>query len=103
MGFLVLSFHPTGPKERTPTGSLGEPISALDRRVALAVGYSVTGGSEDTEFLLIGASYRASRYFALTGGVAVPESGDGPSFGFIGFAGDLTAFPFLNDLFVTSN
>jgi hypothetical protein len=94
-GFLILSFFPTGPQERTPNGVLGG-------RVAIALGHSVTGGGEKADdFFLVGLSLRNNRYISMTAGGVTSTQGSKPWYGFIGIAGDLTAVPFLNNLFTT--
>jgi hypothetical protein len=92
-GFLLFSFFPTGPQERTPNG-------VVAGRVAAAIGYSVTGGEENGEaFYLVGLCWRNNRYVSMTAGGVVRTKGGGPWFGFFGVAADLTAIPFLKDLF----
>jgi hypothetical protein len=97
-GFLTLSFFPGGPQSRTP----GD-VSEEEGRMALMLGYSVTGSSaaDTTEYLVGGVTLRTNRYFSINAGLVSPQSGGKFRCCFVGLAGDLTALPFLNDLFVS--
>jgi hypothetical protein len=88
-GFLVFSFYPSGPEERTPTDGRSH--------LAISVGYSVTGG--DDAFFLAGMTLRVNRLLSVTGGRVTPTKGGRRWYGFWGVAGDVTVIPFLKDLF----
>ena len=92
-GFLTFSFFPGGPEPRTPDGASG--------RYALALGYSVVGGSkDDTPLFLGGLAIRSDRLISYTIGVVSNVEEKGPWYFFVGIAGDLTGIPFLKDFFV---
>ena len=94
---LMFTFFPFEPQERTPT-------SDMKSVAALSIGYSVAGGDEGAPNLFLGGiTFRMNRYFSFTAGGVIPESGGGPVRGFVGFAADLTAIPFLDDLFAVKN
>ncbi len=97
-GFVTLSFFPGDPQPRTPESAL-RPLEG--GRYALTIGYSVTGGEKDSvQYLLAGLTVRMNRYLSLTAAVVAPEHGGKVACCFAGLAGDLTAVPFLKDLFV---
>jgi hypothetical protein len=90
-GFLTFSFYPTGPEERTP-----EDVTSS---WSLSAGYSVTGGGDSPEGLfLLGTTIRLNRFVSLTV-AAVTAGKGGPWLGLVGVAGDISAIPFLNDIF----
>ncbi len=91
LGFVTVSFFPTGPQARTPDG--------LNGRLGLVVGYSVTGG-DTTNYLLAGASVRLNRYASVTAGWVARQNKGTFRCCFVGVAGDLTGIPFLSNLFV---
>ncbi|MBI3792230.1 MAG: hypothetical protein HY275_15305 [Gemmatimonadetes bacterium] len=95
-GLLAVSFYPSGPEPRTPTQAEGAPP-----QLALALGYSVTGGGSDTtQFYYGGLALRVNRALAVHFGWVAPRSGGGLRCCFLGLAGDLSVLPFLKNIFV---
>lgn len=91
-GFLIFSFYPSGPQERTPQDALSI--------WTISLGYSVTGGGEDSDNLfLAGATFRTTRFLSITiAGVTATEGKKNWNL-FLGVSGDLTTIPFLDNLF----
>lgn len=101
VGLLTLSFFPNGPQARTP-GQYGE-TPAVSGRYALSVGYSVTSSGENgSDYLFGGLTGRFNRYLSATVGLVSPPSGGKFRCCFVGVAGDLSALPFLNNIFAVN-